>query len=172
MPDDGQDKDTRTDDATINGGGSGDGQKTAKTTYTQAEFDAALQREADRRVGQAQKKWRDEQAELIADKTKDADTKLAELTTRASEAEARATFAEGANKEGVVDIKAAYAVAKSEGLIKDGKPDWKRLRDEHPALFGATTRKTSANDTPDLKKGKPDMNALLRAAAGVAGGNT
>jgi len=147
------------------GGNAGDGQGTVKT-YTQADLDAAIQREADRRVTEAQKKWRSDLETTIADKTKDSDAKLTELTGKASEAEARATFAEEAGAQGVTDIRAAYAVAKSEGLIKDGKPDWKKLQSEHPALFGKL-RTTAAAEKADIgSKQKPNMTQLLRAAAG------
>ena len=150
------------------GGNAGDSQGTAKT-YTQADFDAALRSEADRRVTEAQKKWKSDLEATIADKTKDAESKLTELTGKASEAEARATFAEEAGSQGVTDIRAAYAVAKAEGLIKDGKPDWKKLQAEHPALFGKP-RTTAAAENADVKNAtKPDMNQLLRAAAGYGG---
>lgn len=151
------------------GGNAGGSQGTEKTTYTAEEHRAELQREADRRVSEAQRKWREQLDATVADKTKDAESKLAELTGKASEAEARATFAEEASSQGVTDVRAAYAVAKAEGLIKDGKPDWKKLQSEHPALFGKP-RVTAAADPADAgPKQKPNMTQLLKAAAGVGG---
>ena len=160
------------DDATgggATGGSHGQASTQTNATATQATPEVFTKEQVESQtsaaVNAALRKHRDEQAAIIADKTKDAESRLAEVGKRAEEAEAKAAFAEEANSQGVTDIRAAYAVAKAEGLIQNGKPDWKKLQAEHPALFGKVTRTTAAGDKTDSSS-KPNMTQLLRAAAG------
>lgn len=144
------------------GADTGDAQKTEKTSYTADE----LQREADRRVTAAQKKWQEEQAALIADKTKDAETKLQELARKAEEAERYAGFIEAVTSQGVRNVKAAYTVAVHNGYIDSrGNLKLKEFRADNPEFFSPPA---NANAGAGAGKTGPSggMNEWIRAAAG------
>lgn len=154
-----QDKGEGTQEPTATAGG--DAGQTRKT-FTESD----LQREADRRVGEAQKKWKAEQEALIADTTKDAETKLAELQGKAEEAERYAAFLESATKAGIRNVKAAYIVAKhGEYISAKGKFDTDTFRKDNPEFF-APLPTANAGAGAGASTGKGDMNAAIRAAAG------
>lgn len=140
-----------TESATGNTGATpGDSPKTE--TYTQAD----LQRESDRRVSEAQKKWKEQLDTAIADKTKDAEAKLAELSKATEAAQKYATFLEGATTAGIRNVKAAYMVATGGDYLKrDGRLDIDKFQKDNPEFFaphpnanagaGAGTPTNSAN---------------------------
>jgi hypothetical protein len=146
------------------GAGAGEGQGTATPkTFTETE----LQREADRRVTEAQKKWKTEQEALIADKTKDAETKLAELQSKAEEAERYADFVASVTMAGVKNVKAAYLVAKGgEYFDKKGALELDRFKKENPEFFSSTTANANAGAGAGAANGTGGMNDWIRQAAG------
>jgi hypothetical protein len=164
------DQDEGTTNANTNGdagGKAGDGQKTdqTKTTYTADD----IQREADRRVNDAQKKWRAEQAEILAAKDRDAEAKIAELNTKATEAERYGNFIDDAHASGIKNTKAAYIVAVAQGHIdKRGKFDVDGFRKANPEFFTASP---AANANAGAGAGAPTqtggMNAWIRNQAGL-----
>lgn len=157
-----QDKGAGTQTATADAGASAGA--TPKTeTYTAAD----LQREADRRVSDAQKKWRAEQDALIADKTKDAETKLAELQSKAEEAERYAGFIESATAAGIRNVKAAYKVAQGEYIDKRGRFDIDAFRKDNPEFFTPHSSANAGNGTGSVSSPQNDMNAHIRRVAGV-----
>ncbi|HQK35335.1 MAG TPA: hypothetical protein PK074_11465 [Spirochaetales bacterium] len=92
---------------------------------------------------------------------------LEEAEQRSTEYNRRATFAEQAIRPGVncSNIKAAYALAVSEGLFdEDNSPKWKELQKLAPELFRAT-KQTNAGNTE--KSDSSDINAAIRRAAGI-----
>jgi len=126
-------------------------------------------REIDRRVNEAQKKWRADMQAALAAKDADAESKIAKLQADLREAESRAAFGERALAAGVTDIVAAYAVAKTKNMLNDGGCDFDRLKREHPALFATATRADAAagrrGDTGD--DGKLNMSRVLAQACGI-----
>lgn len=142
--------------------GQGQGTDTKPKSYT----DADLQREADRRVTEAQKKWKSDQEALLADKTKDAETKLAELASKAEEAERYADFVAAGAAAGVRNVKAAYLVAKhGEYFDKKGGLELERFRKENPEFFSAPPN-ANAGAGAGSGGGAQSMNDFIRAAAG------
>jgi hypothetical protein len=164
------DQDKGNADANANGQAGGkadDSQKTdqAKTTYTAED----IQREADRRVNDAQKKWRAEQAEILAAKDRDAEAKIAELNTKAAEAERYGNFVDDAHASGIKNTKAAYIVAVAQGHIdKRGKFDVEGFRKANPEFF-ATTPAANANAGAGAGAATQTggMNAWIRSQAGL-----
>lgn len=157
-----QDKGTGTQTATADAG-AGAGATPKTETYTAAD----LQREADRRVSEAQKKWRSEQDSLIADKTKDAETKLAELQAKAEESERYAGFIESATAAGIRNVKAAYKVAQGDYIDKRGRFDIDAFRKDNPEFFTSPPTANAGNGTGTTPTAKDDMNAHIRRVAGV-----
>jgi hypothetical protein len=156
-----QDKGTGTEDATANAGEKPD--PTPKTeTYTADD----LKREADRRVTEAQKAWKAQQDALLADTTKTAEEKLAEIGAKAEAAQQYADFVTEASAAGIRNLKAAYKVAKDDYINAKGKFDLNAFRKDNPEFF---------TPAPDANAGRGaghqpktgDMNAAIRAAAGV-----
>jgi hypothetical protein len=141
--------------------------KDERSAWDTAQWDRHVQSETDRRVKDAQKKWREDLAAQLTAKDKDAETKITGVLEQAKQAEARAAFAELAHKEGIADIRAAWAVVKEYGLMSDkGGVDFNKLKDAHPALFAAA-KNTVVRHVDDTKgaNGKTDMTALIRHAA-------
>lgn len=140
----------------------------AKQGMTQQDFEEALNREADRRVSQAQAKWVEDLTKELGTKDLSAvKSRLETLQAEAQTATARAEFTEAAHKNGISDIKGAWAIAKAENLIDDkGGVDFEKLKTEHPGLFGTSQKQTLLNRNADTgqKKGI-DMTAELRKAA-------
>lgn len=158
--------DVGTKDANENGGAKAPQDERAKWTPDQwADF---TQREADRRVTEAQKKWRDDLTAQLTAKDRDAESKIQEALAKAEQAETRAAFVERAGTAGVVDVKAAWAVVQTEGdTFRDrrGGVDFDKLKAEHPSLFVSAAKQSIASHRADVGTGgKTDMNALLRGA--------
>ena len=94
--------------------------------------------------------------------------KLEALLAERDEANAAASFYEGAISEGVNNPKLALIAAKSDGLIKNGRTDWAALKKAYPELFAKTGTlpwpgEGSHNKT-DLKPGD-FMNDMIRGKA-------
>lgn len=134
--------------------------------YTKEEFDAALQRETDRRLTKAQTKWAEDLKTAFGTSDIEQAKKHVEtISGQAKQAEIRAAFAERATTAGIVDLKAAWAVAKEYGLISEkGDVDLKKLESDHPSLFGPKPRSVGGAPTGDPPQ-KRNMTALLRKAA-------
>ena len=155
-------------DENSNAANQNDLQTKNKSGWTQQEFEDALQREADRRVSQAQDKWASTVKEALGTNDLNAvKTQLEKLQAEASTAKNRAAFAETAHTQGIADIKAAWAVAKEYALIDDkGRVDFEKMKTEHPSLFGNNGKPTNPGGrTPDTG-GKKNMNMtdILRNA--------
>lgn len=136
------------------------------TPKTESYTAADLQREADRRVTAAQKQWKADLDAIIADKTKDAETKLTETASRAEEAERYASFVESATAAGIRNAKAAYLVAKHGSYFSaKGELETDRFKKDNPEFFTPV-----ANANAGAGAGAPTtaggMNAAIRAAAG------
>jgi len=146
-----------------------DTKKDERSGWTVEQWQEYAQREADKRVTDAQKKWRTDLAAQLTAKDQDAETRIVAALEQAKQAETRAAFAERANEAGITDVRAAWAVVKEYGLSDDkGGVDFKQLKDNHPALFGAAKQSVSVAgrkpDTGENPGGKPDMNKLLIGA--------
>ena len=114
----------------------GTGASDKPQTYTREEFERELQREADRRVTEAQKAWAAKQAEVLAAKDRDAETKLRELEQAAKEHEEYAAFIEAAHVAGIRNVKAAHLVAKGGGYFDQrGKFNVEKFRNDNPEFF-------------------------------------
>lgn len=126
--------------------------------------DAAVASKISAAVNEAKRAWKSDTDALIADKTKDAETKLAELQTKAEEAERYADFVDEATKAGIKNCKAAYLVAKHGGFVdKKGRVDFGTFKTDNPEFF---TPPPNANAGDGV--GKPvtgnSMNDLIRGA--------
>jgi len=107
-----------------------------KTVFTKEEFERELQREADRRVTEAQKAWAAKQAEILAAKDRDAEAKVRELEQAAKEHEEYAAFIEAAHVAGIRNVKAAHLVAKGGGYFDQrGKFNVEKFRNDNPEFF-------------------------------------
>lgn len=160
-----QDGGQGTQDANGGAGGAADqDQKTGGAkTYTADE----LQREADRRVTEAQKKWKAEQDALLTDTTKNAETKLAELKAKTEEAERYADFIEKGTASGIRNHKAAYLVAKhGDYFDKKGNLELERFKKENPEFFGVTANADAGRGAGGGGGKGGTMNDFIRAAAG------
>ena len=135
----------------------------APKTFTEAD----IQKEADRRVTEARKKWQSEQESILADKTKDADAKLAELATKAEAAERYADFVDAATKAGIKNVKAAYAVAVAHGHIGKKGLDVDAFKAENPEFF--LTARSSADAGAGSGSGNQtaDINDYIRSQIGA-----
>lgn len=92
---------------------------------------------------------------------------LEEAEQRSVEYNRRATFAEQAIRPGVncSNVKAAYALAVSEGLFDDSNaPKWKDLQKLAPELFRVTKQTNGGNTEQAVSN---DINAAIRRAAGI-----
>lgn len=152
------------DGATGNGGGTGEG--AGKEKWTQEDWERYANSEADRRAANTLKKQEEKYASLLSDTKTTAESKLQEYESQLATARAQADFLSTATTQGISDPRAAWAVAREFGHIKDGKVDWEKMKADHPLLFGGAAKQTSAAAAPDIGNGKPDINKLLRQAAG------
>lgn len=118
-------------------------------------------------INAALKKVREEQAELLAAKDRDAETKLSELSKRAEEAQRYGDFVDAAHSAGIRNIKAAYAVAVAHGHINArGKFDVDAFRKDNPEFFQpAANANAGAGAGGATNTG--GMNAYIRQAAGL-----
>ena len=152
------------------GGNAAGGTKSTgdKQVYTREEFERELQREADRRVTEAQKAWAAKQAEVLAAKEKDAEAKLRELESAAREHEEYAAFIETAHDAGIRNVKSAYYVAKGGGYFDArGKFAVDKFKADNPEFFAPITGNanagagTGANASPTF-----NMDRWIRLQAG------
>ena len=93
--------------------------------------------------------------------------KLEESEIKYLETQKRATFAEQAIKPeiGCVNVKAAYALAKSDDLFdKQGNPDWAAIKKVAPELFKLYSQTNAGNQTTSVTD---DINRAIRSAAGL-----
>lgn len=120
--------------------------------------------EIDRRVNDAVKARDAKFKEQLGAKDKDATTQLAELRQSLEEAESRSNFVTAALSAGLKDIDAGYAVARTLGFIKEGKPDLDALKKAHPLLFGAAAGDVKAGAGNGSDKPPMTVNDALRAA--------
>jgi hypothetical protein len=155
-----QDKGQGTPEATADAGAKTD--QTPKTeTYTAADF----QREVDRRVTDAEKKWKATQDALLADTTKSAEEKLAALEAKASQAQEYADFAAEAVAAGIRNVKAAYKVAQGDYINGKGKFDLAGFKKDNPEFFTPAPNANAGNGAGNGGT-KASMNDAIRAAAG------
>jgi len=117
-------------------------------------------------VNAALKAERDKQAALLADVTKDSESKLAELTARSEQAQQFADFVSEASAAGIRNLKAAYKVAKDDYINSKGKLDLAGFRKDNPEFF-ASTPDANAGAGAGHQHKTGGMNAAIRAAAGV-----
>ncbi len=159
----GKDKDKGTGTGTGTGEGTGADKGTGKgeTTFTQED----LAREVDRRVYEAQKKWKTDLDAILAQKDKDAETKLSDVQSTAAEASSRAAFMEKAVAEGVTDIKAAYVVAKEYKYWDGEKLDVESLRKNHPGLFEEDVRTAAREGGATGKDGPKTVDDFIRGTS-------
>jgi len=155
-----QDKGQGTPEATADAGANA-GQTPKTETFTAAD----LQREVDRRVTEAEKKWKTAQDALLADTTKSAEEKLTALATEAAQAREFADFVAEASAAGIRNVRAAYKVAQGDYINGKGKFDLAGFRKDNPEFF---TPAPNANAGDGAGNGKPtaSMNDAIRAAAG------
>ena len=160
-------------DATTNGTESGangqpptqpDGATTPGTPVTYDE--AAVASKVSAAINDARKAWKSESDAIIADKTKDAETKLAELATKAEEAERYAGFVEAATAAGIRNAKAAYLVAKHGSYFSaKGELETDRFKKDNPEFFTPVAN-ANAGAGAGATTTAGGMNAAIRAAAG------
>lgn len=158
-----------TADPNANGGNAGGSGDNKPNTETKPLTEADVQREADRRVNEAHKKWKADLDAAVADKTKDAETKLAAITAKAEEASRYASFLEAATTAGIRNARAAYAVAVAHGQLDGGKFNAEKFKTENPEFFAPMP-----NANAGAGAGKPsnttDVNDALRSAFGITKG--
>jgi hypothetical protein len=163
------DENTGTANANGNGGGAGtaQGSQDDRTKWTTDQWQDFTQRESDRRVTDAQKKWREDLAAQLTAKDKDAEQKISTVLEQAKQAEARAAFVELAHASGIADVKAAWAVVKEYGLSDSkGNVDFGKLKDAHPSLFVGQSKPSVVHRQDDAGNGeKLNMTKILRLAA-------
>ena len=148
----------------------GTGASDKPQTYTREEFERELQREADRRVTEAQKAWAAKQAEILAAKDRDAEAKVRELEQAAKEHEEYAAFIEAAHVAGIRNVKAAHLVAKGGGYFDArGKFNVEKFKQDNPEFFVPASANANAgagtgnNQTPHAS-----MDRWIRQQAGRA----
>ena len=170
MADDG--KHAETPDSKPGNGGDA-GMDAGKEKWNQDDWERYANSEADRRSANALKRMEDKYQSLLGDTKTTAEAKLKEYESQLATARAQADFLGAATTMGVVDTKAAWAVAREFGHIADGKVEWEKMKADHPLLFGGGVpqkQTSAAGAAPDVGGGgKPDMNKLLRQAAGHRG---
>lgn len=105
-----------------------------------------------------------------AEKGSELEKQLNELIGQQAQAEARAAFYEDAHAAGITNLKLAWIVAGSDGLIDSrGRVDFAGMKQRYPELFGAATRTAPGNagsGTHQPGTGARSMNEFIRAAAG------
>jgi hypothetical protein len=143
-------------------------------TYTEDEFNAALQRESDRRVSDALKKSQDKLDSIVASKTMDAETKVKAITEEKeklsqekAQLEAYSDFSDAAYAAGIRNVKAAYAVARDgEYFDARGRFQIDRFRKDNSEFFSRPATVDAGRGAGGTTTGAGGMNAFIRAAAG------
>lgn len=116
-----------------------------------------------------EKQLRDAAAKL--EKGSEAEKQLTDMADKVAESDGKADFYEAAHGQGVTNLKLAYLVAKQDQLFdRKGNPDFEALKRGYPELFGKPGTPPPGNagagtGAPPPKK--QDMNAFIRAAAGI-----
>lgn len=94
----------------------------------------------------------------------EAGKQVGELQVRLAQAEKKANFLDAASKVGVKRPSAAYAIANSENLYtEDGQPDWEKIKESVPELFGTQAINSDAGSGTKTKVEK-NFNANIRTA--------
>jgi hypothetical protein len=104
-----------------------------------------------------------------ADKGSALEKSLQEITTRAEQAERRASFFEEAARPdvGCSNPRAAFLVASAEGLFtRAGEPDWKRIKDAAPELFQRKLPTANPGNGTQAPPHTGGMNEFIRRSAG------
>ena len=139
-----------------------------RAKWTTSDWEDFAQREADRRVTDAQKKWRQDLTEQLTAKEKDAETKITEALTKAEQAETRAAFVEQATSAGIADLKAAWALvqtSKDDFTDRRGNVDFEKLKTEHPALFGGGNKQRPVGNAPgDAQTAPKNLGEAMKQA--------
>ena len=153
------------------GASTDDKNQSERANWTPEQWEDWATLEAGRRVTDAQKKWNTDLAERLTAKEKDSETKINEVLKRAEQAETRAAFAERANKAGISDMKAAWALvqtAADDYTDRRGEVDFDKLKENHPALFGVENKRRPVSNAPGDSVAKPKTlgDALKRTALG------
>lgn len=96
------------------------------------------------------------------DANSDAGKQVSELQAKLAATEKKAAFMEQANLKGVKRPGALFSIANADNLFDDkGEPDWKRMQESVPELFGTVV---SNNDAGSGTNQKPqgDSNKTIR----------
>lgn len=130
---------------------------------------AQLESHTSAAINEARKKWKQDFDSTVADKTRDAESKLAELSSKAAEAERRASFLEEAAKAQIRNPSAAYLVAKGGGYLDEkGAFDAKRFRTDNPEFFTPQAQANAGNGAGGANNAAASMDTWLRRQAGRA----
>jgi len=124
--------------------------------------------EIDRRVNEAVSKREAKVRETLEAKGRDAEAKVAALSAELAAAQSRATFADLAQKAGLTDIKAGFAVARELGYFDGEKLDADAMRAAHPGLFAGAVGKpapTGAGSGSGATGAPLSFNDAVRAGA-------
>lgn len=104
-----------------------------------------------------------------AEEGSEAREKLEEAAAAAETANAQADFYEDAHAAGVSDLRLAWIVVQQDKTLQDryGKPDFAKLKEQHPALFADGKKPPPGNAGAGAGTETPadDMNARIRKAA-------
>ena len=149
--------------AGANAGGSAD-----KENWTTAQWEKHVQSESDRRMSLHNDSLKRKEADfqtLIADNTRTADEKLKQYEADLQTERTRSDFYADAQKNGVADVRAAWAVAREEKLLANGRVHWDDIKTAHPALFSKVTATPAGRANDVGTDGKINMTALLRRQA-------
>jgi len=124
--------------------------------------------DSERETRRALEKQLREAAEA-ADEGSEAREKLEEVAAAAETANAQADFYEDAHAAGVSDLRLAWIVVQQDETLQDryGKPDFAKLKEQHPALFTDGQKPPPGNAGAGAATETPaeDMNTRIRKAA-------
>ena len=104
-----------------------------------------------------------------AERGSELEKSLQEFQGKLEASERRAAFLESATQPGIdcKNPKAALAIANAGNLFnRQGLPDWTAIKAEAPELFGRVIPQGNAGAGTGIQPQVPDMNALIRGAAG------
>ena len=98
------------------------------------------------------------------DENSEAGKQLGELRTKLAEAEKKSIFMEQSVTRGVKRPSAAYAIANADNLyLKDGQPDWDKIKESVPELFTPQSINSDAGSGTS-KKPEGNFNTSIRKA--------
>ena len=150
-------------------GSGGSGDSNANKTFTPEE----LQREIDRAVNNAHKKWKTDLDSAISAKESDLKGQIEALQQRSEDAINRAAFTDAAVEAGITDIKAAWAVARELEYWDRGKGtlDVDSMKKNHPGLFGTVKKSAGVGASGNAGQSGPQtVDDFIRSQAGGANG--